>query len=46
MAIARNPQERIKVVQVIRMMLESSFYLEMKLQERLKLIKMMVANST
>ncbi len=46
MAIARNHQERIKVVQVIRMMLESSFYLEMKLQERLKLIKMMVANST
>lgn len=45
MAIAKDHQERIKVIEVIRMMLESSFYLEMKLPERLKLIKMMVASS-
>ena len=45
MAIAKDHQERIKVIEVIRMMLESSFYFEMKLPERLKLIKMMVASS-
>lgn len=44
MTIARNDQERMKIRKMIRVMLESSFYLEMKLKERLQLIKVLVAS--
>lgn len=46
MAFADNAMEREKVAKVIRDMLESSFYLEMKLAERLKLVKMLVESYT
>jgi hypothetical protein len=44
LSITRSLQERNKLIEVIRTMLDSSFYLEMKLLERLKLIKVLIAS--
>jgi hypothetical protein len=44
LSIIRSLQERKKLIEAIRTMLDSSFYLEMKLTERLKLIKVLIAS--
>jgi hypothetical protein len=44
MALASTYQERKKVSELISAMLDSSFYLEMKLKERLKLIKVLMVS--
>lgn len=46
MVLANNYQEEEKLKEIIRVMLESSFYLEMQLAERLKLIKVMLESNT
>jgi len=43
--LARNSFERKKISQLVSVMLESTFYLEMKLTERLQLIKMLADSS-
>lgn len=46
MVLASNYQEEEKLKEIIRVMLESSFYLEMQLVERLKLIKVMLESNS
>lgn len=42
MALARNYKEKKKVSELVSIMLESSFYLDMRVNERLQLIKLLV----
>jgi hypothetical protein len=45
MSLAKSITERKKLSELISTMMESSFYLEMRITERLALIKVMLSSS-